>query len=253
VKEFNSVPPLFVQRTMLLVRYKLSSMIGNETAVKALLNDTETFLLRVKNAQEIHAPRMREVLQKLKESLHDASILLKGLGQLNQITNLGPPQGHDLANRHESLLNSIEKELTGESNLHRSLSYSPPENDVKDIHNKIKQAFENRAAILRGQLEKAIQEKGKDQLKTLLHLIQINKLPEVATNLTPAIIETIQKILEEARTQVVRSRALEQLAEQFPAVGRDDLDKFLNELKKLLEKEFADKTQEGKKILLTFK
>jgi DNA-binding phage protein len=133
------------------------------------------------------------------------------------------------------------------------LSYSPPENDVKDIHNKIKQAFENRAAILRGQLEKAIQAKGKDQLKTLLHLIQINKLPEVATNLTPAIIETIQKILEEARTQVVRSRALEQLAEQFPAVGREDLEKFLNELRKLLEKEFADKTQEGKKILLTFK
>jgi len=75
----------------------------------------------------------------------------------------------------------------------------------------------------------------------------------VATNLTPAIIETIQKILEEARTQVVRSRVLEQLADQFPAVGREDLDKFLNELKKLLEKEFADKTQEGKKILLTFK
>jgi hypothetical protein len=244
---------LSMQRNMLLVRYKLSPMIGNETAVKALLNDTETFLLRVKNAQEIHAPRMMELLQKLKESLHDTSILLKGLGQLNQITTLGPTQGHDLANRLENLLNSIGEELTGESNLHRSLSYSPPENEVKDIHNKIKQAFENRAAILRGQLEKAIQEKGKDQLKTLLHLIQINKLPEVATNLTPAIIETIQKILEEARTQVVRSRVLEQLAEQFPAVGREDLDKFLNELKKLLEKEFADKTQEGKKILLTFK
>jgi hypothetical protein len=244
---------LSVQKSMLLVRYKLSSMIGNETVVKALLNDTDKFLQKVKNAQEIHAPRMMELLKKLKESLNSSSILLKGLGQLNQITTLGPPQGHDLANRLENLLNNIEKELTGESNLHRSLSYSPPENEVRDISNKIKEAFENRAAILRGQLEKVIQEKGKDQLKTLLHLIQINKLPDVATNLSPAIIGTIQKILEEARTQVVRSRVLEQVAEQFPAVGKEDLDKFITELKKLLEKEFADKTQEGKKIVLTFK
>jgi predicted transcriptional regulator len=244
---------LSAQKSMLLVRYKLSPMIGNETAVKALLNDTETFLLRVKNAQEIHAPRMMEILKKLKESLSGSSILLKGLGQLNQITTLGPPQGHDLASRLENLLNSVERELTGESNLHRSLSYNPPENEIRDIHNKIKEVFENRAAILRGQLEKVIQEKGKDQLKTLVHLIQINKLSEVATNLSPAIIGTIQKILEEARTQVVRSRVLEQVAEQFPAVGREDLDKFITELKTLLEKEFADKTQEGKKIILTFK
>jgi hypothetical protein len=178
---------------------------------------------------------------------------LKGLGQLNQLTTLGLPQGHDLADRLEKLSNSIEKEMTGGAQLHQSLSYMPPEEEAKDIHQKIKQAFENRVAILRSQLEKAIQQKDEDQLKTLLDLIQINKLQGIATNLTPAIIETIKKIFDKARTQVVRSSALDQLIEQFPAVGREDLDKFISELKKLLEKEFVDKTKEGKRILLTFK
>ncbi|MEM2112308.1 MAG: hypothetical protein QXX08_10620, partial [Candidatus Bathyarchaeia archaeon] len=244
---------LTAQKNMLQVRYKLSSMIGNETAVKALLNDTEKFLQKVKNAQEIHGPRMKEILQKLKDSLSGTSVLLKGLGKLNQITMLGPPLGDDLADRLDHLLNSIEKELTGESNLHQRLSYSPPEKETKEIQQKVKEVFEKRVAILRSQLEKVIKEKGGDNIKVLIDLLQLDKLQETAKNLTPATIDTIQKILEEARTQVVHSRALEQLAEQFPAIGREDLNRFLNELKRLLEKEFSEKTQEGKRILLTFK
>lgn len=174
--------------------------------------------------------------------------------RLNQMTSLGSPQGHELADRHDSLLNSIEKELKGQSKLHTRLSYVLPAEDVRDIHHRIKQAFENRAGILRSQLEKAIQRKGsKDNIKTLIDLFQINKLKDLATNLTPAMVETIQQILEEARTQVVKSQALNRLIDQFPAVSMDDLDKFISELRKLLEKEFQEKTQKDKKILLSFK
>jgi predicted transcriptional regulator len=243
---------LSTQKDMLFVRYKLSSMIGNETAVKALLNETDKFLQRVQNAQEVHAKRMREILEKLREPLGATKVLLKGLGQLNQLATLGPPQGHDLASRFDNLMDRVDAELSGKSALHQSLSYIPPEAEAKEIHLKIKQAFENRLTILHSQLEKVIQGKKEDNIKTLLDLIQIRKLQEVATTLTPAIIETIQKILDEARTQVVRSLALETLAEQFPAVGKEDLDKFVGELRKLLEKEF-EKTQGGKIILLTFK
>lgn len=243
---------LSAQKDMLLVRYKLSSMIGNETAVKALLNETDKLLQRLQNAQDVHAKRMREILEKLKDSLEGTSVLMKGLGQLNQLTTLGPPQGHELAGRFESLLARIEVELTGKSTQHHALSYTPPEEETKEIHQRIKQAFENRLAVLHSQLEKVIQGKGKDNIKTLLDLIQIKKLQEVAATLTPAIIETIQKILDEARTQVVRSRALETLAEQFPAVGKEDLDKFVSELRTLLEKEF-EKSKEGKIVILTFK
>jgi len=243
---------LFTQKDMLLVRYKLSSMIGNETAVKALLNDTDKFLQRVQNAQEVHAKRIREKLENLKNSTDATAVLFKGLGQLNQLTTLGPPQGYDLAGRFESLTDRINAELSGKSIQHRALSYIPPEDETKEMHQRIKQAFENRLAILHSQLEKVIQGKGKDNIKTLLDLIQIKKLKEVAATLTPAIIETIQKILDEARTQVVRSHALETLAEQFPAVGKEDLDKFVGELRTLLEKEF-EKSKEGKIVILTFK
>lgn len=243
---------LSIQKDMLLVRYKLSSMIGNETAVKALLNETDKFLQRVRNAQEVHAKRMRAILEKLKEALSATKVLLKGLGQLNQLTTLGPPQGHDLAGRFENLMERLEAELSGKSALHHALSYVPPEEETKEMQLRIKQAFENRLAVLHSQLEKVIQGKGKDNIKTLLDLIQIKKLQEAAATLTPAIIETIQKILDEARTQVVRSRALETLAEQFPAVGKEDLDKFVGELRTLLEKEF-EKSKEGKIVILTFK
>lgn len=193
-------------KSMLLVRYKLSSMIGNETAVKALLNETEAFLKRVQNAQEIHAKRMREVLLHIKESLDSASMLLKGLGQLNQLTTLGPSQGQDLANHLDALMEKVDGEIIGRSSLHKMLSYKPPEEEIKDLQNRIKQAFENRVTVLRSQLEKAVKNKGEDNIKTLLNLLQINKLQEVATKLTPAILETIQKILDEVRTQVLRSQ-----------------------------------------------
>jgi hypothetical protein len=240
-------------KDLLKVRYVLSSMIGNPIAVTALLNDTEKFLLKLKNAQEVHATRIREILQKLKDSLKNSHALLEGLSKLNQIDALGPAQGHELADQFDSLLNSIERELSGESRGHERLSYSPPEQEVKDIHQVIQRTFEKRVNLLRSQLEKAVQEKGKgDNLKTLLELLQLNKLYEVSKNLTPVIIETIKKLLEEANTRVIRSRALDRLLDQFPALGVEDMDKFLKELRKLLESEFK-KEEKGKKILLSFK
>jgi len=245
---------LSTQKELLLVRYVLSSMIGNSIVVSALLNDTEKFLLKLKNAQDIHTTRVKEVLQKLKDSLNNAHALLEGLGKLNKVDALGPPQGHELADQFDSLLNSIENELTGESKRHERLSYSPPEQEVKDLHQRIQRTFEKRVNLLRSQLEKAVQEKGKgDNLKTLLELLQLNKLYEVSKNLTPAIIETIMKILEEAQTKIIRSRALGRLLDQFPALSEEDMDEFLKALRKLLENEFTQRGEEGKRILLTFK
>ena len=224
------------QKELLLVSYALSSMVGNSIKVTALLNDTERFLLKLKNAQDIHTTRVKEILQKLKDSLNNTFALLEGLGKLNKVDALGPAQGHELADRFDSFLNSIEKELTGESKRHERLSYNPPEQEVKDIHQRIQRIFEKRVNLLRNQLEKAIQEQGKgDNLKTLLELLQLNKLYEVSKNLTPTIIETIKKILEEAQTKIIRSRAMDRLLDQFPALSEDDVEKFLNELRKMLE------------------
>jgi len=233
--------------------YKLSSMIGSPSLVASLLNETEKFFQKLQNAQEVHAKRMIEILQKIKGTLAQAAILLKGLGLLNELATLGPPQGHDLADTLEKLTNQAEKELTGGSLLHRGLSFKPPEDEAKEIQKKIRQTFENPAGILRSQLEKVIQGKKQDQIKTLVELIQISKLQEFAASLTPAIIETIKKILEEARTQVERTRALQTITDKFPTVGEEDLDQFLTALRQLLQKEFKEKAKEGKKILLSLK
>jgi hypothetical protein len=244
---------LTLQKSLLLVRYKFSSMIGSPTLVASLLNETEKFFQKLQNAQEVHAKRMLEILQKIKETLAQDADLLKGLGLLNQLATLGPPQGHDLADTLEKLTNQVDKELTGGSTLHRGLSYKPPDVEAKDIRKRIRQTFENRSGILRSQLEKVIQDKKQDQIKTLIDLIQISKLREFAASLTPAIIETIRKILEEARTQVERTRVLQTISDKFPTVGEEDLDQFLTELRQLLQKEFKEKAQKGKKILLSLK
>jgi hypothetical protein len=244
---------LSIQKNLLLARYKLSTMIGNPTLVATLLNETEKFFQKLQNAQEVYGKRMLAILQKLKGVLTQAADLLMGLGLLNQLATLGPPQGHELADFLEKISIQIEKELIGSSTLHRGLSYAPPEEDVKEIQNKIRKTFENRAGILRSQLEKVIQGKEQDQIKTLIDLIQVSKLQEFAASLTPAIIETIQKILEGARTQVERTRVLETIADRFPTVGEEDLDKFLEALRLLLLKEFKEKAKTGKKILLTLK
>ncbi len=242
------------QKDLLLVRYTLPSMIGNTTAVSALLNNTEKFLARLKNAEDVYTNRVREVLTELRDSLNNTSALLEGLGKLNKIDALGPPQGFDLADRFDTVLNSIEKEVTGESKRHEKLSYEAPEQEAKDLHQQIQRTFEKRVNLLRSQLEKAIQEKGKgDDLKTLLELLQLNRLYEVSTNLTPSIVETIKKILEEAQTQVIRSRAFDRVSEQFPALSREEIGDFLAQLRKVLENEFAQRGEEGKRILLTFK
>jgi len=196
---------------------------------------------------------MQENLRKIKETLLQAAILLKGLGLLNELTTLGPSQGHDLADTLDKLSTQVEKELTGASTLHRALSYKPPEEESKDIQKRIRQTVESRAGILRSQLEKVIQGKEQDQIKTLLELIQINKLQEFFASLTPAIIETIRKILEEAQTQVERTRALQIITDKFPTVGEEEIDQFLASLRQLLQKEFKDKAKDGKKILLSLK
>jgi uncharacterized membrane protein YheB (UPF0754 family) len=242
------------QKDLLLDRYSLPQMIGNSIAVSDLLNDTEKFLTRVKTAQDVHVNRMGDVLQKLKDSLNNTSALLEGLGKLNKIDALGPAQGHDLAEHFESISNGIEKELKGESKLHEKLSYKSPEEEVKDLQQRIERTFRKRVNLLQNQLEMALQgQEKRDDLKTLLELFHSNKLDEVSKNLTPEIIETIKKVLEEARTQIIRSYALDEILEKFPALSKDEMDDFLEELRKLLESEFAQKGEEGKKILLSFK
>jgi len=244
---------LSAQKRLLTVRYKLSSMIESPSLVPSLLNDTEKFFQKLQNIQEVHAKRMHEILQTIKETLLQDGILLKGLGLLNELTTLGPSQGHDLVDSLDKLSTQVEKELTGASTLHRALSYKPPEEESKDIQKIIRQTIENRAGILRSQLEKVIQGKEQDQIKSLIELIHINKLQEFVASLTPAIIETIKKILEEARTQVERTRALQIITDKFPTVGEEDIDQFLSSLRQLLQKEFKDKAKDGKKILLSLK
>jgi hypothetical protein len=245
---------LLSQKEFLVPRYDLTSMIGNSNLVSALLNDTEKFLLKLKNFQDVHIARVKEVLQKLKDSLNNTHALLEGLGKLNKIDALGPAQGHEIADQFDSLVNNIENEISGKSKRHERLSYKLPEQDVKDLHQRIQKTFEKRMNLLRSQLEKAVQEKGEgDNLKTLLELLQLNKLYEVSKSLTPTIIETIKKILEEAQTKIIRSRALVRLLDQFPALSKEDMDEFIQELRKILENEFKQKSEEGKKILLTFK
>ncbi|MFX0196226.1 MAG: hypothetical protein ACFFCW_08900 [Candidatus Hodarchaeota archaeon] len=241
-------------KDLLLDRYSLPQMIGNTIAVSDLLNDTEKFLARVKTAQDVHANRVQEVLQKLRDFLKNSYTIIEGLGKLNEIDALGPAQGHEFADHFESIFNRVEKEFSGESKLYQKLSYEPPEEEVKELHQRIRGTFEKRVNLLRSQLEMALQgQEKRDDLETLLELLHSNKLDEVSKNLTPDIIETIKNVLEEARTQIIRSYALDQVLEQFPALSKDKMDDFLKELRKLLESEFAQKGEEGKKILLSFK
>jgi len=98
-----------------------------------------------------------------------------------------------------------------------------------------------------------IQERNKDDIKTLLDLLQLNKLNDVAANLTPAVIETIQKILDDANTQVIKTRVIDRITSDFSVLAQSDIDRFLAQLRSLLEREFAEQKKEGKKILLSFK
>ncbi len=167
---------------------------------------------------------------------------------------IGPPQGHDLADTYDNLRRTVDRELSGESSEHHKLSYVPPEDEAEQLRKRTQGILSTRLSVLRGQLEKVIQERwNTDNIKTLLDLLQLNKLHDVAANLTPAVIETIQKILDEANTQVVRTKAIERITNDFSVLAQGDIDRFLSQLRVLLEKEFAEKNKEGKKILLSFK
>jgi len=241
-------------KQLLQARYKLSSMLGNPTALAGLLKDTEEFLKRYENARKIQGDRNLEKLKTLKTVLLESEKLLSALGQLNKIESLGPQQGGHLSSQFNEIHGAVDKEISGECGKHKELSYCPPENEVREIQQKIRQTFESRINILRGQIEKAIKEGAKgDHLKTLLELIQVSKLSEVAKNMTPAILETVKKVLRSMKTQVVRSRAIEELIERFAVLHEENIDSFLSELRSLLTKEFQENKQDDRKIALTFK
>jgi hypothetical protein len=129
----------------------------------------------------------------------------------------------------------------------------PPEDESEQLRKRIQGILSTRLSVLRGQLEKVIQERNKDDIKTLLDLLQLNKLNNVAANLTPAVIETMQKILDDANTQVIKTRVIDRITGDFSVLAQGDIDRFLAELRNLLEEEFAKQKKEGKKILLSFK
>ncbi len=244
---------LALQRELLLSRYRLTSLFGNPSGVAALLNETEKFLQHLHTAEEVQTKRNLETLEKIKAHLNETEVLLQGLGKLNQILTIGPPQGHDLADAYDNLRKTVDRELSGESSEHHKLSYVPPENEAEQLRKRIQGILSTRLNVLRGQLEKVIQERNKDDIKTLLELLQLNRLSNVATNLTPEVIETIQKILDEANTQVIKTRVLDRITNEFSVLAQGDIDRFLAQLRNLLEKEFAEQKKEGKKILLSFK
>lgn len=245
---------LALQKDILLPRYQMTSLIGNPSGVAALLNETEKFLQHLYTAEEVQTKRNQETLENIKIHLNETETLLQCLGKLNQVGTIGPPQGHDLADVYENLRMAVGCELSGESKEHHKLSYLPPMADAEQLRKKTQAVLSARVSILRGQLEKVIQERGKDDVKTLLNLLQLNKLHNVAANLTPVVIETIQKILDDANTQVVKTRVIERVTSDFPVLEQGDIDKFLAQLRSLLEKDFAEqKKGGGKRILLSFK
>ncbi len=244
---------LSLERDLLLPRYRLTSLIGNPSGVASLLNETEKFLQHLHAAEEVQAKRNQETLEKIKTQLDETEALLLGLGKLNQILTIGPPQGHDLADAYDKLCKIVDRELSGESTEHHKLSYVPPEDEAAKLRKTTQGILSNRLNVLRGQLEKVIQERNKDDVKTLLDLLQLNKLNDVAANLTPAVIETIQKILDDANTQVIKTRVIDRITSDFSVLAQSDIDRFLAQLRSLLEREFAEQKKEGKKILLSFK
>jgi len=245
---------LRTKRDLLLPRFVLNSLIGNPTLLAATISESEKFIEKFKNAREVHAKRTLDELKEIKRKLEVCQSLISGLGQLNKLERLGAPQGHELANQLEKLAQDVEAEISGQSKRHMELSYISPKKELDELESGIRSAFENRTRILRSQLEKAIQEKEKDDdVKTLVRLIQLTNLAEISKKLSPAMLETIKKILEKAQTQVVRSYVLDQITQQFAAIGLEELDTFIAEIKKLLEKDFREKVKKGKKIILSFK
>jgi hypothetical protein len=244
---------LLMERDLLLPRYRLTSLIGSPSGVASLLNETEKFLQHFHTAEEVQIKRNQEALEKIKTHLNETEVLLQGLGKLNQILTIGPPQGHDLADTYDTLRKIVDRELSGESTEHHKLSYVPPEDESEQLRKRIQGILSTRLSVLRGQLEKVIQERNKDDIKTLLDLLQLNKLNNVAANLTPAVIETMQKILDDANTQVIKTRVIDRITGDFSVLAQGDIDRFLAELRNLLEEEFAKQKKEGKKILLSFK
>jgi hypothetical protein len=245
---------LRIKKELLLPRFAFDSFIGNPTLIAAVISDSEEFIRKFNNAKEVHAKRALDELRAIKERFSSCQNIMSGLGNLNTLEMLGPPQGHDLADRLEKLVQEVEAEISGRSKRHAELPYVPPQEEFDEIQREISVSFENRVRILRSQLEKAIRGSDKgDDIKTLLQLIQVSKLSEVSKNLSPAILETIRKILEKAQTLVVRSYALEQITKQFAAIGPEELDIFLAEIRRLIEKDFKAEEKEGKKVILSFK
>jgi len=245
---------LRTQKELLLPRFALNSMIGNPTLAAAIISDGEKYIIKFNNAKEIHGKRAIEDLKKIKEKLDTCADLLLGLGNLNKLEMLGPPQGHELVDQLDKINQEVEAEISGRSKRHEELSYMAPKSEAENIEQRINAAFDSRIRILRNQLEKAIQGNEKDDnIKTLLRLMQITKLTEIARDLSPAMLETIKRILEKAQIQVVRSYAFDRIIQKYAAIGEEDLDKLLIEMKRLLEQDFKDKSRRGKKVILSFK
>ena len=129
----GDIEQLQTNRELLLNRYKLSSMLGNQTYTAGLLNDTERYIEKLNNAKEVHAQRNLDKLKKIRESLSLSKELLDGLGKLNALENLGPPQGYNLADQLAVISSEIAKEIAGESKKHRELSYKPPTEECNNI------------------------------------------------------------------------------------------------------------------------
>ncbi|OQB75412.1 MAG: hypothetical protein BWX92_02642 [Deltaproteobacteria bacterium ADurb.Bin135] len=251
--DVGSDQSLLMERDLLVPRYRLTSLISSPSGVASLLNETEKFLQHLHTAEDVQRKRNQETLEKIKIHLNETEILLQGIGKLNQILTIGPPQGHDLADAYDALRKSVDRELSGESTEHHKLSYVPPKDEAEQLRKRTQGILSNRLSVLRGQLEKVIQERNKDDIKTLLDLLQLNKLNNVAANLTPAVIETMQKILDDANTQVIKTRVIDCITSDFSVLAQGDIDRFLDQLRNLLEKEFTEQKKEGKKILLSFK
>ena len=223
-----------------------------------LNEELKRFRARYQNTYQKHHRDYYEALDHLRGTLSDAPRQLTVLGLLNRIEGLGAPLGDDLEKRYAALAEklvacpvarvtdvSVERAPTCDHCLRPlRLTDEPPAAEVEGFRRELTSVLDNKRRQLASEAISRVLARGGDTMSTFLEAVRAADLNALVDVMSPDLADFIERLLADEAILTADANVFDRLAHRFPTLEESQIDEALAELRRLLQKAFAQARKE---------
>lgn len=257
---------LHFDKVALKTQLKLTRFLDNPSLAGVLKENFEKFKAIYQNQYQVFHRDHYKNVGDLNEKMEIAAAKIKAITNLDSIKELGLPESGFPQKQYEEILQKLKtcqaqdpvsvEEVPYCNSCRIALGVELPTEEVVNFVKSVDKTLDLKAKMLFQALSKEILSQDKDnKLNALIKVIQVAKLDQFVSLLTPELSNYIRDILNRANVKYETFNILKEISEKFAYIDEDNLDEVIKMVKEKLASHIEDmkKKNKGKKVRINLR